>query len=110
MDIEDEENNLKGYIKMGAYSLKKQDFFYGEILKNGEKVCTIEGNYTGYVDFDGVRYWDLRDEETFSKHYKPNYVEPDTLPSDSTKRSDRNTLVEGDFDAAQAEKEKLEEL
>ena len=38
MDIEDEENNLKGYIKMGAYSLKKQDFFYGEILKNGEKV------------------------------------------------------------------------
>ena len=61
--IEDEANGLEGYVEMGAYKLKAQDFFYGEINKDGKKVCTIEGNYMGYIDFDGVRYWDLRDEE-----------------------------------------------
>ena len=73
-------------------------------------MITIEGNYTGYVDFDGVRYWDLRDENESPKHFKPNYVDPNCLPSDSTKRTDRNTLEQGDYDGAQAEKEKLEEL
>jgi len=109
-NVEDTENGYSATIKMGAYKLKSQDFFYGEIMKDGAKVCTIEGNYMGYVDFDGERYWDLRDEDTFKKHFKPNQLDRSPLPSDCTKRADRNCLVEDDFDQAQAEKEKLEEL
>ena len=41
---------------------------------NGKKVCEITGNYMGYIDIDGVRYWDLRDDEEFQKHYKPRTV------------------------------------
>ena len=78
-------------------------------MKDGKKVCTIEGNYMGFISFDGVKYWDLRDEEEFPKHFKPKCIEPNALPSDSTKREDRRLLCEADFDYAQKEKEKLEE-
>ena len=54
--------------------MKKQDFLQGEITKNGKKICQIDGNYNGYVDFDGVRYWDLRDDDQFPKHFKPNIL------------------------------------
>lgn len=84
--FEDEGNGLTGFIKYGAYTMKKQDFIWGEIFKDGKKVCTIEGNYMGYMDFDKKRYWDLRDEETFPKHFRPAEEVPDVLPSDSTKR------------------------
>jgi hypothetical protein len=33
----------------------------GEILKDGKKVCELFGNYMGFLDFDGIRYWDLRE-------------------------------------------------
>ena len=56
---------IKASIKFGAYTLKKQDFFCGEIEVNGKKVCEIVGNYSGYIDIDGVRYWDIRDDEEF---------------------------------------------
>ena len=64
----------------------------------------------GHIDFDGVRYWDLRDEEHSPKQFKPYQLVPNSLPSDSTSRPDRNKLVENDYDAAQEEKENLEQL
>lgn len=64
----------------------------------------------GYIDFDKIRYWDLRDEDQFPKHFKPDYPDPDALPSDSMKREDRLLLCEDDYEAAQNEKENLEEL
>ena len=57
-------------VKYGGSLLKKQDFFSGEIKKDGKKVCTVEGSYLGHVDIDGLRYWDLRDEEENPKHFK----------------------------------------
>ena len=108
--FEDEANGIKAYIKFDAYRFKKQDFIQGEIEKDGKKICSIEGNYMGYVDFDGVRYWDLRDEAQFPKHFKPDLAEANPLPSDSTKRLDRMFLRELDYDTAQNEKENLEEL
>ena len=90
--FDDEANGLTGFIKYGAYAMKKQDFIWGEIFKNGKKVCTIEGNYMGYMDFDKVRYWDLRDEAEFPKHFKPDESIPNALPSDSSNRDDRNLL------------------
>ena len=27
----------------------------------GRKVSEVHGNYLGFMDFDGKRYWDMRD-------------------------------------------------
>ena len=88
---------------------RPQDFFSGEICKGGKKVCTIEGNYMGYVDFDGVRYWDLRDEEHQPKHLRPIWIQENCLKSDSTLREDRRYLCLSDYDAGQIAKEDIEE-
>ena len=64
----------------------------------------------GYIDIDSVRYWDIRDDEQFQKHYKPDILDPKPLPSDSTSREDRRYLIEVDYESAQGEKENLEEL
>lgn len=45
--------------------MKKNDFIYGEIHRNGEKVCEINGNYMGYLDVDDKRYWDARDGNVY---------------------------------------------
>ena len=62
----------------------------------------------GFIDFDGVRYWDLRDSDDFM--YFPFPLGKKSLESDSTKRSDSVTLALGDVAQAQVEKENLEVL
>ena len=62
----------------------------------------------GFIDFDGVRYWDLRDSDQFM--YFPIPFGKRALESDSTKRSDSVTLASGDVERAQVEKERLEVL
>jgi hypothetical protein len=41
---------------------KTQDYFTGAILKGQTKVSDIRGNYMGFIDFDGKRYWDIREK------------------------------------------------
>eukprot|EP00351_Strombidinopsis_sp_SopsisLIS2011_P003340 CAMPEP_0116888884 /NCGR_PEP_ID=MMETSP0463-20121206/24143_1 /TAXON_ID=181622 /ORGANISM="Strombidinopsis sp, Strain SopsisLIS2011" /LENGTH=63 /DNA_ID=CAMNT_0004554569 /DNA_START=2301 /DNA_END=2492 /DNA_ORIENTATION=- len=62
----------------------------------------------GFIDFDGVRYWDLRDSDDFM--YFPIPFGKKALESDSTKRTDSVTLATGDVVQAQIEKENLEVL
>lgn len=57
----DQANNLEAYYQYGAYNFRKQDFVWGEMKQNGSKICEVEGNYMGYLDFDSVRYWDARE-------------------------------------------------
>ena len=71
IECEDKENGLSCFIKVNSDNSKKQDFFEGEITKDGKRLCKITGSYMGHVDFDGVRYWDLRDEQNNPKHFKP---------------------------------------
>jgi hypothetical protein len=33
----------------------------GEILKNDKVVCSITGSYLSFIEFDGIRYWDIRE-------------------------------------------------
>lgn len=108
MDFVDEVNQIKATFTYGNIKKKPQDFFQGEITVHGQKVSTIFGNYMGFVDFDGVRYWDLRDSNDFM--YFPISLGKKSLESDSTKRSDSVTLALGDVVHAQAEKENLEVL
>lgn len=70
----------------------------------------------GYIDFDGVRYWDVRQQVNY-----PPFDLPKTetalpggktrlvLPSDTTYRSDSLTLADGDVGEAQLRKNELEE-
>ena len=90
--FKDEQNDLYGEIRLGSFKKKTQDFFDGEIKKNGAKVCSIYGNYMGFMDFDKVRYWDSRDCVD-TVWFPIEYVEEEhTLPSDSVKRTDSITL------------------
>ena len=87
---------------------KKQDFIWGEIHQNGTKVCEVTGNYVGFLDFDGVRYWDEREK---NKIYFPLAgEEPNSLPSQASKRTDGRFLLSKTVEEAQAEKERLEDL
>ena len=79
---------------MNTSRWKSQDYFDGEIKRAGETICKIRGNYMGYFDIDGVRYWDIRDKEA---HFTPVDMSPDNipdlLPSDSTKRTDSVAML-----------------
>jgi hypothetical protein len=61
-DFKDEKNELTGYYVIGAGGPKNgpKDYFTGEILHKGQPVCKVRGNYMGYIEFDEVRYFDVR--------------------------------------------------
>jgi len=79
---------------------------YGEIFKGDERICEINANYMGFFDFDGVRYWDIREKK---KTWLNEYVnDPSSLPSDSVRRLDAIALQTSTTEIAQTEKEALE--
>ena len=46
----------------------------------------VTGNYTAYIDFDEVRYWDIREKD--SVHFASGGEEVNSLPSQASKRTD----------------------
>jgi hypothetical protein len=40
--------------------IRTQDYFTGEIHMFGKKIMDLNGNYMGYMDVGGVRYFDIR--------------------------------------------------
>lgn len=52
---------------------RTQDYFTGEILMNGKKILDLNGNYMGYMDVGGMRYFDIR---LLDKIYFPVYNSP----------------------------------
>ena len=87
---------------------RKQDFVWGEIKKNGVKICEIEGNYLGYLDFDGLRYWDAR--ETGIHFELAGEEVQNVLPSQASFRTDGRAKMSLPLEQAQTEKERLENL
>ena len=59
----------------------------------------------GYIDFDGVRYWDTREPEKW--YTEMNDWDVDCLPSDASRRLDIITLRTRGAEAAQIEKDQL---
>ena len=104
----DEQNDLIGYYNFNGYWMKKQDFVWGEITQGGERISEIIGNYTGYLDFDGVRYWDAREKDAIFMPIAGE--EPQALPSQASKRTDGRFFISKTLDEAQTEKERLENL
>ena len=88
--------------------MKKQDFVWGEITQGEERVSEVIGNYLGFLEFDGVRYWDAREKDSI---YMPIAGEdPSALPSQASKRTDGRFFISKTIDEAQTEKERLENL
>jgi hypothetical protein len=83
--FEYEEKNLgiKCQLKLGTIKGKPSDNFTGEIIY-GDKKVSVSGSYLSHLDFDGVRYWDIRE------NYPVQLIELDNgLPSSSIYRQDR---------------------
>jgi hypothetical protein len=36
------------------------------MTSNGNHVCDIFGTYIGFIEFDSIRYWDVRDQIGFN--------------------------------------------
>jgi len=100
----DETNGIECKVKIGGHYGKPSDYFKGEIVYNTKKV-TVTGSYLSHIEFDEIRYWDIRD------NYPISIIEKEkNLPSSSILREDRLLLSENLIKEAQAAKEKLEIL
>lgn len=85
---------------------KLSDYFEGDIVdKEGKALSHFKGSYLSYIEFDGVRYWDIRSNIDIEP-----YPVKDQLKSSSIYREDSNLLYERKLDEAQAAKEKLENI
>ena len=74
--------------------------------KKKELKTTGVGSWLGQVVFDDKVYWSYFDEKKREWSQEGLWL----LPSDSFFREDLNSVVKGDIDLAQKEKERLEEL
>ena len=101
LDYIDEGNKLEAFIEFGKSRNKaqtEQDYFCGSILQDGKEVCQIDGNYLGYVDFNGVRYWDVREMDRWYHMLKDFDFDP--LPSECSRRLDIILLKTKDAESA----------
>ena len=69
----DEVNNIQAELIFGKVKKKAKDYFSGVIRQRAVNdptrwldVTQIRGTYLGYIEFDGVRYWDLRETQVQS--------------------------------------------
>lgn len=77
----DKKNNIKAVITLGKTKKKPTDYFSGEITVNGKVVSKCTGSYNGFIDFDGIRYWDFRKIKPFRIN-----IDDSGLESDHSKR------------------------
>ena len=68
-------------------------------------VCSIEGTYLGYLNFDNRRYWSYDKILPLKLHIKKS-----VLKSDHNARPDMNFLKMGELVEAQMAKERLEAI
>jgi len=107
MEFNDITNGISCKFNLGNDKSKKlSDYFIGEIKdKDGNVVSKFNGSYLSHIDFDGIRYWDIRKNIDIEAYPIKNQ-----LPSSSIYRIDSQLLYERKIDEAQEEKIRLEEL
>jgi len=98
-------NGFECIIKFGSVKKKPSDFFTGDIKLKGILVCKVLGSYLSFVEFNGTRYWDIRENIKIK-----NIEISGQLPSSSTFREDRILLEQRKMEQAQQTKEKLEDI
>lgn len=45
---------------------KPSDYIDGDIMFKNKSVAKLYGSYMGFLEFDGVRYWDAREVLPFN--------------------------------------------
>jgi hypothetical protein len=87
------------------------DWLVGDIYRlstctknNKDVICKVEGSWLSHIDFDGKRYWDIKEVAPWSIRPAEN-----PLPSDCRYREDLQALLRGDEEEAQRLKVQLEE-
>jgi len=43
------------------FNYRPSDFITGEIIMNDKVVSKITGSYLNFIEFDGLRFWDIRE-------------------------------------------------
>lgn len=106
----DERNGITAELSIGNERGKPRDYFSGAIFRDGSVVSKLTGTYMGYVDFDGKRYLDLRQQQ-IAKIMPMEFQggRDYCLQSDSRFRIDAMELGK-DVEQAQRNKETLEVL
>lgn len=84
-EYKDEQNHITAYIDAGNVKKKVQDYVQGKIYQYGQEVYDVFGNYNGYIEFNGERYWDIRETKVFDIIPSVGNL---ILPSDSRHRVD----------------------
>jgi hypothetical protein len=84
---------------------RQSDYFSGEIKLKNITVCKVYGSYLSYIEFNNIRYWDIRENVGI----RPVELKKQ-LMSSSLYREDRILLEQGHIDLAQEAKERLEIL
>ena len=62
-DFVDEANGIEAQYTIGIK--KGRDYVKGEIKQHGRVVANLSGSYMGYLEFDNVRFWDIRRMKNF---------------------------------------------
>lgn len=65
IDFVDKENNIRCLVTIGKVKKKPSDYISGEITINGNVASKVSGSYNGFIEFDGIRYWDFRHVKPF---------------------------------------------
>ena len=73
-------------------------------MQGDKKVSKFIGTYCGFLDFDGIRYWDGRHLQGFKIR-----LQEKPLESDFRNRPDLQALKNFKIEEAQIQKEKVEE-
>jgi hypothetical protein len=94
---------LTSISKNTKYDKKENSWSIVNLEK--DVICTIEGEFTNFLKFDGECYWEYKNY-VYPKFMRMSY----TLPSDSTFREDLILLKNKNEDDAQKVKIKLEEI
>ena len=74
-----------------------------KLKKDAKVYSNIEGEWTSFISFDNVEYWNNENTKGFTV-----FSHKFTLPSDGRYRGDLINLIKGNQEQSQIEKEKLE--
>lgn len=107
-EFEDKKNGITGWYEIGFDKKKPMDYFSGEISKDGKVVSKMHGNQMGYIDFDGIRYWDVRDQVNY--RVQGVDLEKEAVGSDCRNRMDSQQHKAGNMVEAQQSKTNIENL
>jgi len=103
--FKDLKNGFELNLKLDNVKKKPSDYFQGEVKLKNIVVSKIYGTYCGYIEFGGIRYWDIRDNIDIKT------IEPEKqLASSSLYREDRQFIEQNNVEAGQKAKEKLEDI